>query len=222
MKKYVMALDQGTTSSRCILFDRQGNIVSMAQKEFTQVYPKPGWVEHDPMEIWSSQVSVAMEAISNIGASASEVAALGITNQRETTIVWNKNTGKPVYNAIVWQCRRTADLIDKLKKDGLTDYVRVTTGLIPDAYFSASKLAWILDNVKGARSEAEAGNLLFGTVDTWLIWMLTKGEVHVTDYTNASRTMMYDINNLCWDEKLLNYFNIPVSMVPKVCAAGGV
>ena len=219
MKKYVMALDQGTTSSRCILFDRQGNIVSMAQKEFTQVYPKPGWVEHDPMEIWSSQVSVAMEAISKIGASASEVAALGITNQRETTIVWNKNTGKPVYNAIVWQCRRTADLIDKLKNDGLTDYVKVTTGLIPDAYFSASKLAWILDNVKGARSEAEAGNLLFGTVDTWLIWMLTKGEVHVTDYTNASRTMMYDINNLCWDVKLLNYFNIPLSMLPKVCSS---
>ena len=219
MKKYVMALDQGTTSSRCILFDRQGNIVSMAQKEFTQVYPKPGWVEHDPMEIWSSQVSVAMEAISKIGASASEVAALGITNQRETTIVWNKNTGKPVYNAIVWQCRRTADLIDKLKNDGLTDYVKVTTGLIPDAYFSASKLAWILDNVDGARSEAEAGNLLFGTVDTWLIWMLTKGEVHVTDYTNASRTMMYDINNLCWDEKLLNYFNIPMSMLPKVCSS---
>ena len=216
MKKYVMALDQGTTSSRCILFDRQGNIVSMAQKEFTQVYPKPGWVEHDPMEIWSSQVSVAMEAISKIGASASEVAALGITNQRETTIVWNKNTGKPVYNAIVWQCRRTADLIDKLKKDGLTDYVRETTGLIPDAYFSASKLAWILDNVEGARSEAEAGNLLFGTVATWLIWLLTKGVVHVTDYTNASRTMMYDINNLCWDEKLLNYFNIPVSMLPTV------
>lgn len=216
MKKYVMALDQGTTSSRCILFDRQGNIVSMAQKEFTQVYPRPGWVEHNPMEIWSSQVSVAMEAISKIGASASEVASLGITNQRETTIVWNKNTGKPVYNAIVWQCRRTADMIDGLKKDGLTDYVRETTGLIPDAYFSASKLAWILDNVEGARSEAEAGNLLFGTVDTWLIWMLTKGVVHVTDYTNASRTMMYDINNLCWDEKLLNYFNIPVSMLPTV------
>ena len=191
MKKYVMALDQGTTSSRCILFDRQGNIVSMAQKEFTQVYPKPGWVEHDPMEIWSSQVSVAMEAISKIGASASEVAALGITNQRETTIVWNKNTGKPVYNAIVWQCRRTADLIDKLKNDGLTDYVKVTTGLIPDAYFSASKLAWILDNCDGGRSEAEAGNLPLRTVHTALIRKLTKGHAPTTAQQTACRTITH-------------------------------
>ena len=208
-KKYVMALDQGTTSSRCILFDKQGNICSMAQKEFSQIYPKPGWVEHDPMEIWSSQLSVATEAISKIGASGENIVALGITNQRETTIVWNRETGEPVYNAIVWQCRRTAEKIQQLVDDGLADYVQKTTGLIPDAYFSASKLAWILDNVEGAREDAEAGNLLFGTIDTWLIWNLTKGEVHVTDYTNASRTMMFDIHNLCWDEKLLEYFNIP-------------
>ena len=192
-KKYVMALDQGTTSSRCILFDKQGNICSMAQKEFSQIYPKPGWVEHDPMEIWSSQLSVATEAISKIGAIGENIVALGITNQRETTIVWNRETGEPVYNAIVWQCRRTAEKIQQLVDDGLADYVQKTTGLIPDAYFSASKLAWILDNVEGAREDAEAGNLLFGTIDTWLIWNLTKGEVHVTDYTNASRTMMFDI-----------------------------
>ena len=185
MKKYVMALDQGTTSSRCILFDKQGNICSMAQKEFSQIYPKPGWVEHDPMEIWSSQMAVATEAISKIGATADDIAALGITNQRETTIVWNRHTGKPVYNAIVWQCRRTADKISQLTEDGLSEYVHNTTGLIPDAYFSASKVAWILENVEGARKEAEAGNLLFGTIDTWLIWNLTKGAVYVTDYTNA-------------------------------------
>ena len=215
-KKYVMALDQGTTSSRCILFDKQGNICSMAQKEFSQIYPKPGWVEHDPMEIWSSQLSVATEAISKIGAIGENIVALGITNQRETTIVWNRETGEPVYNAIVWQCRRTAEKIQQLVDDGLADYVQKTTGLIPDAYFSASKLAWILDNVEGAREDAEAGNLLFGTIDTWLIWNLTKGEVHVTDYTNASRTMMFDIHNLCWDEKLLQYFNIPRQMLPEV------
>ena len=215
-KKYVMALDQGTTSSRCILFDKQGNICSMAQKEFSQIYPKPGWVEHDPMEIWSSQLSVATEAISKIGAIGENIVALGITNQRETTIVWNRETGEPVYNAIVWQCRRTAEKIQQLVDDGLADYVQKTTGLIPDAYFSASKLAWILDNVEGAREDAEAGNLLFGTIDTWLIWNLTKGEVHVTDYTNASRTMMFDIHNLCWDEKLLEYFNIPRQMLPEV------
>ena len=219
MKKYVMALDQGTTSSRCILFDKQGNICSMAQKEFPQIYPKPGWVEHNPMEIWSSQLSVATEAISKIGASGEDIEALGITNQRETTIVWNRHTGEPVYNGIVWQCRRTADRIKQLVEDGWSDYVQKTTGLVPDAYFSASKLAWILDNVQGARKEAEAGNLLFGTVDTWLIWNLTKGAVHVTDYTNASRTMMFDIHRLCWDEKLLEYFRIPRQMLPDVKAS---
>ena len=192
----------------------------MAQKEFSQIYPKPGWVEHDPMEIWSSQLSVATEAVSKIGATGEDIAALGITNQRETTIVWNRYTGEPVYNAIVWQCRRTAERIDKLVADGLSDYVHKTTGLVPDAYFSASKLSWILDNVEGARKDAEAGNLLFGTVDTWLIWNLTKGAVHVTDYTNASRTMMFDIHNLCWDEKLLDYFNIPRQILPEVKPSG--
>lgn len=216
MKKYILALDQGTTSSRCILFDKQGNICSMAQKEFEQIYPKPGWVEHNPMEIWSSQLSVATEAMSKIGATGEDIAAVGITNQRETTIVWNRHTGEPVYNAIVWQCRRTADRIKQMVEDGMSDYVQQTTGLVPDAYFSASKLAWILDNVEGARREAEAGNLLFGTIDTWLIWNLTKGAVHVTDYTNASRTMMFDIHNLCWDEKLLQYFKIPKEMLPEV------
>lgn len=216
MKKYVMALDQGTTSSRCILFDREGKICSMAQREFRQIYPKPGWVEHDPMEIWSSQLAVAVEAISKIGACGVDIATIGITNQRETTVVWNRHTGIPVYNAIVWQCRRTAERIKQLEKDGLCEYIHKTTGLVPDAYFSASKVAWILDNVAGARQEAEAGNLLFGTIDTWLIWNLTKGKVHATDYTNASRTMMYDIHNLCWDERILEYFQIPKSMLPEV------
>ena len=216
MKKYVMALDQGTTSSRCILFDRRGNICSMAQKEFGQIYPKPGWVEHDPKEIWSSQLAVAIEAMARIGAGAEAISAIGITNQRETTIVWDKATGEPVYHAIVWQCRRTADLIDKLKADGLEEYVRETTGLIPDAYFSASKIAWILENVPGARERAQRGELLFGTVDTWLIWNLTKGAIHVTDYTNASRTMLYDIHKLRWDEKILEYFKIPKGMLPEV------
>ncbi|MCR4598269.1 MAG: glycerol kinase GlpK [Acetatifactor sp.] len=216
MQSYVMALDQGTTSSRCILFDRGGKICSMAQKEFGQIYPKPGWVEHDPKEIWSSQLAVVIEAMARIGAGADKIASIGITNQRETTIVWDKNTGEPVYNAIVWQCRRTADRIEELKKDGLESYVRETTGLIPDAYFSASKIAWILDNVYGARERAEKGELLFGTVDTWLIWNLTKGAVHVTDYTNASRTMLFDIHKLCWDEKILDYFGIPKCMLPEV------
>ena len=216
MEKYIMALDQGTTSSRCILFDHKGIICSMAQKEFGQIYPQPGWVEHDPMEIWSSQLSVATEAVSKIGATAEEVAAIGITNQRETTIVWNRHTGQPVYNAIVWQCRRTAERIDKMVEEGMSEYIQMATGLVPDAYFSASKLAWILDNVEGVREEAEAGNLLFGTVDTWLIWNLTKGAVHVTDYTNASRTMMFDIHHLCWDERILSYFGIPEKMLPKV------
>lgn len=216
MEKYIMALDQGTTSSRCILFDHKGNVCSMAQKEFRQIYPQPGWVEHDPMEIWSSQLSVATEAVSKIGATAEAIAAIGITNQRETTIVWNRHTGQPVYNAIVWQCRRTAERIDKMVEEGMTQYIQMATGLVPDAYFSTSKLAWILDHVEGAREEAEAGNLLFGTVDTWLIWNLTKGAVHVTDYTNASRTMMFDIHRLCWDERILSYFGIPEKMLPKV------
>ena len=222
MKKYILALDQGTTSSRCILFDKQGNICSMAQKEFEQIYPHAGWVEHDPMEIWASQLSVATEAISKIGATGENIEGIGITNQRETTIVWNRHTGEPVYNAIVWQCRRTAERIKDMVKNGWSDYIQKTTGLVPDAYFSASKIAWILDNVEGARKKAEAGDFLFGTIDTWLIWNLTKGSVHVTDYTNASRTMMFDIHNLCWDEKILAYFGIPKSMLPKVCPSSSV
>ena len=216
MKKYVMALDQGTTSSRCIIFDKFGKIRSMAQREFAQVYPKPGWVEHDPMEIWSSQISVATEAMAKQGVVAEEISAIGITNQRETTVVWNKNTGQPIYNAIVWQCRRTADMIDELKEKGLGPYIKETTGLIPDAYFSATKIKWILDKVPGAREEAEKGNLLFGTVDTWLIWNLTKGKTFVTDYTNASRTMLFDIIKLKWDNELLRELNIPHSMLPEV------
>lgn len=216
MAEYIMALDQGTTSSRCILFDKSGNICSMAQKEFTQIYPKPGWVEHNPMEIWSSQLAVTIEAMAKVGADPSEIKAIGITNQRETTIVWDKLTGEPVYNAIVWQCRRTADTIQKLVNDGYSDMVKAKTGLIPDPYFSASKIAWILDEVPGAREKAKEGNLLFGTVDTWLIYNLTKGEVHVTDYTNASRTMLFDIHNLCWDDELLELFDIPKLMLPKV------
>ena len=216
MKKYVMALDQGTTSSRCILFDKQGNICSMAQREFTQVYPKPGYVEHNPMEIWSSQLGVAIEAMAMVNAKPENIAGIGITNQRETTIVWDKTTGTPIYNAIVWQCRRTSDMIDQLKKDGMEETVRQKTGLVPDAYFSATKIAWILRNVEGAQEKAEKGELLFGTVDTWLIWNLTKGKVHVTDYTNASRTMLYDIHNLKWDEELLTYFGIPKTMLPTV------
>lgn len=217
MQKYVMALDQGTTSSRCILFDRSGSICSMAQKEFTQIYPQPGWVEHNPMEIWSSQLAVATECMAMLGAGAEQIAAIGITNQRETTVLWDKNTGEPVYNAIVWQCRRTADMIEKLKKDGFDKKIREKTGLIPDAYFSASKIAWILQNVPGAREKAEAGDLLFGTVDTWLIWNLTKGAVHVTDYTNASRTMLFDIHRLEWDREIMERFGIPASVLPKVC-----
>ena len=215
-KKYILALDQGTTSSRCILFDKSGNICSMAQKEFTQYYPKPGWVEHDPMEIWSSQLAVAAEAIARLGAKAEDIEGIGITNQRETTIVWDRETGKPVYPAIVWQCRRTADRIDALIKEGFDKTVREKTGLIPDAYFSAGKIEWILRNVEGAKKKAEEGKLLFGTVDTWLIWKLTKGAVHVTDYTNASRTMLFNIHTLKWDEELLTYFGIPRSMLPEV------
>ncbi len=221
MQNYIMALDQGTTSSRCIIFDKGGNICSMAQREFTQIYPKPGWVEHNPMEIWSSQLAVATEAMARMSISAGQIKGIGITNQRETTIVWDKNTGEPVYNAIVWQCRRTAGNVETLKQDGFDKVIRKRTGLIPDAYFSATKIAWILDNVPGARERAEAGELLFGTVDTWLIWNLTKGRVHVTDYTNASRTMLFDIHKLKWDEEILAYFHIPGSMLPKAVPSSG-
>ena len=212
-KKYVMALDQGTTSSRCILFDRQGNMVSMAQKEFTQIYPRTGWVEHDAMEIWSSQYGVAAEAMAKIGADAGDIDAIGITNQRETTIVWDRNTGVPVYNAICWQCHRTADRIDELKAQGYDKLIKSKTGLVPDAYFSATKIGWILDNVEGARKKAEAGELLFGTVDTWLIW---KGRIFVTDYTNASRTMLFNIHTRSWDDELLELFGVPRSMLAQV------
>lgn len=216
MAKYIMALDQGTTISRCILFDKAGNICSMAQREFEQIYPKPGWVEHNPMEIWSTQYAVMSEAMALVGAKPKDIAGIGITNQRETTIVWDKETGEPVYNAIVWQCRRTAKDINLLVKDGYADVIKAKTGLVPDAYFSATKIAWILSNVAGARKKAEEGRLLFGTVDTWLIWKLTGGAVHVTDYTNASRTMLFDIHNRCWDKELLEKFNIPEVMLPIV------
>lgn len=216
MGKYIMALDQGTTSSRCILFDKQGKILSMAQKEFSQIYPNPGWVEHNPMEIWSSQMAVATEAMAMVGAGAEDISGIGITNQRETAIVWDKKTGIPIYNAIVWQCRRTADRIDALNAEGCGEIIRKKTGLIPDAYFSATKIAWILDHVENARERARAGELLFGTVDTWLIWNLTKGAVHVTDYTNASRTMLFNIHELCWDKELLALFRIPACMMPEV------
>ena len=215
MAKYVMALDAGTTSNRCILFNERGEICSVAQKEFTQYFPKPGWVEHDADEIWSTQLGVAVEAMSKIGATAEDIAAIGITNQRETVIVWDKNTGEPVYHAIVWQCRRTAEYCDSLKERGLTDLIRKKTGLIIDAYFSATKIRWILEHVEGARERAERGELLFGTVETWLIWKLTKGKVHVTDYSNASRTMLFNINTLEWDEEILKILNIPASMLPE-------
>ncbi|WP_027625882.1 glycerol kinase GlpK [Clostridium lundense] len=216
MAKYVMALDQGTTSSRCILFNEKGLVVSVAQKEFKQIYPKGGWVEHDPMEIWATQFSVATEAMAKANIEAKDIAGIGITNQRETTIVWDKRTGIPVYNAIVWQCRRTAPTCDELKERGLTDTIKKKTGLVVDAYFSGTKIKWILDNVPGAREEAEKGNLIFGNVDTWLIWNLTKGKAHVTDYTNASRTMIFNIHDLKWDEELLEILNIPKSMLPEV------
>lgn len=219
--KYIIALDQGTTSSRAIIFDEQQNIVASAQKEFRQIYPKEGWVEHDPMEIWASQSGVLAEAIAQSGVSQHDVIGIGITNQRETTIVWNKLTGKPVYNAIVWQCRRTAHICDDLKAKGLSEYIRDNTGLVVDAYFSGTKIKWILDNVEGAREQAERGELLFGTVDTWLIWKLTNGKSHATDYTNASRTMIYNIKDLCWDEKLLKELDIPKSMLPEVKDSSG-
>ncbi|MBR1675557.1 MAG: glycerol kinase GlpK [Eubacterium sp.] len=216
MEKYIMALDAGTTSNRAILFDKNGKIVSVAQREFTQIYPKPGWVEHDANEIWSSMLGVAVETMARVGTSAENIAAIGITNQRETTIVWDKETGEPVYNAIVWQCRRTAEYCDSLKKKGFEEMIRSKTGLVIDAYFSATKLRWILENVPGARERAEKGELLFGTVDTWLIWKLTKGRVHVTDYSNASRTMMFNIVDLKWDEDILAELGIPASMLPEV------
>lgn len=216
MNQYILAVDQGTTSSRAILFDSEQNIVSMAQKEFTQFYPKEGWVEHDPMEIYSSQYAVMMEVIAQSGVDVKTIAAIGITNQRETTILWDKATGRPIYNAIVWQCRRTADIVNDLKARGLTEYIRETTGLLPDAYFSGSKIKWILDHVAGARERAERGEILFGTVDSWLIWKLTDGAVHVTDYTNASRTMLYNINTLEWDQRLLAVLDIPRQMLPEV------
>lgn len=216
MQKYIMALDQGTTSSRCILFDKKGSICSMAQMEFTQIFPKPGWVEHDPMEIWSTQIAVAAKAMGKLGVTEKDIAAIGITNQRETTIVWEKATGKPVYNAIVWQCRRTAEKAEELANDGFGDEIHKKTGLIPDAYFSATKLAWILDHVEQGRERARSGELLFGTVDTWLIWKLTGGQVHVTDYTNASRTMLFDIHKRRWDTEILQKLDIPCEMLPEV------
>ncbi len=220
-KKYVLAMDQGTTSSRAVLFDKNGDIVSMVQKEFRQIFPQPGWVEHDPMEIWSTQMGVSMEAMQKIDAHSDEIAAIGITNQRETTILWDADTGRPVYNAIVWQCRRTADIIEKAKADGMAEIIKQKTGLVLDAYFSASKIAWILNNVPGAREKAEAGKLRFGTVDCWLIWNLTDGKVHATDYTNASRTMLFDIHKLCWDKQILDYFKIPECILPMVCPSSG-
>ncbi|WP_303868276.1 glycerol kinase GlpK [Acetobacterium wieringae] len=216
MKKYILSLDAGTTSSRAILFNHDSEIVSVAQKEFTQIYPKAGWVEHDAMEIWATQSGVVTEAMSKIGATAEEIAAIGITNQRETTVVWDRKTGEPIYNAIVWQCRRTASFCDELKARGLEDYVRENTGLVIDAYFSGTKINWILNNVPGARERAEKGELAFGTIDTWLIWKLTDGKVHVTDYSNASRTMAFNIKTLKWDEKMLKELDIPASMLPEV------
>ena len=215
MAKYVMALDAGTTSNRCILFNEKGEMCSVAQKEFTQFFPKPGWVEHDADEIWATQYEVAKQAMENVGATAADIAAIGITNQRETTIVWDKATGEPVHHAIVWQCRRTAEYCDSLKDKGLVDKIREKIGLVIDAYFSGTKIRWILENVPGARQRAEAGELLFGTVETWLIWKLTKGKVHVTDYSNASRTMLFNINTLQWDDEILAELNIPKCMLPE-------
>lgn len=215
-RKYILSLDQGTTSSRAIIFDHNANSVGVAQKEFKQIYPKPGWVEHDPMEIWGTQSGVAREVIETCGINPEEIVAIGITNQRETTVVWEKESGKPIYNAIVWQCRRTSNICDELKKQGLEDYVKKNTGLVIDAYFSGTKIKWILDNVEGARQKAENGELLFGNIDTWLIWNLTRGKSHVTDYSNASRTMLFNIKDLKWDEYLLKALDIPISMMPDV------
>ena len=217
-----MALDQGTTSSRTILFDKGGNIICQANKEFEQIFPKAGWVEHNPEEIWMTQVLTMGEVMREAGIDGTDIEAIGITNQRETTVVWDKNTGKPIYNAIVWQCRRTSDIVDKLVADGLTDTIKIKTGLVPDAYFSGTKIKWILDNVAGAREKAEKGELLFGTIDSWLMWKLSGGVIHATDYTNASRTMIYNINDLKWDEELLELLNIPKSMLPKVMPSSGI
>ncbi len=222
MKKYIMALDQGTTSSRCILFDTNGDIVNMAKKEITQYYPDLGYVEHNPLEIWSSQLGVCLEALALENADYKDIIAIGITNQRETTIVWDKNTGKPVYYAIVWQCKRTADYVEEIKKTPMANIIKEKTGLLPDAYFSATKIKWILDHVDGAREKAKNGELLFGTVDTWLIWNLTKGKVHATDYTNASRTMLFNIHTLEWDKELCDYFDIPMEMLPEVKSSSGI
>lgn len=216
MGKYILSLDQGTTSSRAIVFDKQGNIVSMAQKEFTQYFPKPGWVEHDPKEIWSTQAGVAAEAIAKKGLNVENIAAIGITNQRETVVVWDKKTGEPIYNAIVWQDKRTSNYCDELKSKGKTEMIRTKTGLVIDSYFSGTKVKWILDNVAGARQKAEAGDLLLGTIDTWLVWNFTKGEQHITDVTNASRTLMFNINKMEWDDELLELLTIPKSMLPNV------
>lgn len=216
MKKYILSLDEGTTSARAILFDKDANVVSVAQHEFTQIYPQPSWVEHNPQEIYSAQYTALTECITKANVNPEDIAAVGITNQRETTIVWDKETGEPVYNAIVWQCRRTADICEELKAQGLEEYISDTTGLKIDAYFSATKIKWILDNVEGARKKAAEGNLLFGTVDTWLIWKLSGGKIHITDYTNASRTMLFDIHKLTWDKKLLEILDIPESMLPEV------
>ena len=218
-KNYILALDQGTTSSRVILFDREQNIAGASQREFTQLYPHEGWVEHDPMEIWSSQYATMMEVVAQSGVDPRDIAGIGITNQRETTILWDKQTGRPIHNAIVWQCRRTADLVDKLVADGLGEHIKQATGLIPDAYFSATKIKWILDHVEGARERAGRGEVLFGTVDSWLVWKLTGGAVHVTDVTNASRTMLFDIHRLDWDQTLLDALDIPREMLPRVCSS---
>ena len=219
MSRYIMALDSGTTSSRCILFNEKGEMRSVSQKEFTQFFPKPGWVEHDAEEIWSAQLEVAKAAMANIGASAADICAVGNTNQRETAIVWDRHTGAPVYNAIVWQCRRTAEYCDRLKAKGLTESFRKKTGLVIDAYFSAAKIKWILDHVEGARKKAENGDLLFGTVETWLIWKLTNGQVHITDYSNASRTMLFNIQTLSWDDEILSELDIPKSILQAASTA---
>ncbi|MFQ9514612.1 MAG: glycerol kinase GlpK [Eubacterium sp.] len=222
MGKYIMALDQGTTSSRTILFDKSGNIVCQANKEFEQIFPQPGWVEHNPEEIWMTQLLTMEEVMRKAKASGSDIEAIGITNQRETTVVWDKNTGKPVYNAIVWQCRRTSDIIDDLVNRGLSDSIRDKTGLVPDAYFSGTKIKWILEHIEGARERADSGQLLFGTIDSWLMWKLSGGVIHATDYTNASRTMIYNIKELKWDQELLDILEIPKSMLPQVKASSGI
>ena len=222
MGTYLLSLDQGTTSSRAILFDREQNILGVAQKEFTQFYPREGWVEHDPMEVWSSQYGVMMEVIAQSGVNPAEIAAIGITNQRETTILWDRATGRPIYNAIVWQCRRTAELVDRLRADGLEEHIRAATGLVPDAYFSATKIKWVLDHVEGAREKARRGEILFGTVDSWLVWKLTGGKVHITDATTAARTMIFDIHRLDWDDTLLHALDIPRAMLPRVCSSSEV